>query len=609
MAERSGSLLTRRLRALGRRLSQGAGRLIGLGCIEGFVDGCVAGEIRGWAMDPRQPNRRVHVLALCEGRVVAEALADLSRMDLIQDGRGDGRHAFRLRLPPALLDGSPRNVRIEAVAGGPRTRLLRGEIAINVPDDGGEGPRPAVQIDAMGARPASVLLASEPPAPMLVVWGEGDQAAFASTRASAEAQSGPAFEVIEIRGRGETQDETLASRLASAHAVAFARAGDALDPALAQVLTRTNPLGDVITWDGADGASRRPEARALGVLLGESLGGAFAVRGHALSAGGRPLIESVLDGDIRRLEALLAARPELRWRHVPVQLTRRAEAAAKPQPEAADAAAPPGYRRRSGGLVPDGTPGRWSVGLWPQWSPAAERSLRALLALAPPTVEIEALVDAAGVRAVQDRLEQLAPKLGPGRLSARALDAPPRAGAGGWMQAIGAAATGELVLICQAGVTLEANADALEDLACWTLSPLVGAVTPEMRSQEATLAGLAVARRSTGWATRSAYEPALAGRRRPVLGAPAAMLAISRAKLAALGGLGGDRLDGACADLWLALRLRRGGAASLLVGDLSASWTLPGSLAGEADGAALAAFEAEELAGAACAYPAPEPAP
>jgi hypothetical protein len=593
MSAASPSPFFRRLRALGRRLSQSAARLTGRGRIEGFVDGYAAGEIRGWAMDPGAPGRRVHVVAVSEGRVVAEALADLSRTDLMQDGRGDGRHAFRLRLPPALLDGSARKLRVEAVGAGPRARLLRGDVEIRPPE-----------VSAPRRAPPSVVEAPAPAMPRLVVWGEADDEARARTRESARAQDGPAFELLEI---GAGDPARLAESLAASDTVVFARAGDLLDPALGRMLTRTRPLHDVITWDGADAWSRRPEARALGVLLGESLDGAFAVRGHALAGGSRPLLDAVLGQDLPQVERLLAARSELRWAHLPARLSERRGAPSVQSMKASAALAPPGYRWRAGVLSPEAAPARWSVGIWPGWSETAQRSLWALLTLAPADVEIELLAEARVIPGIEDFLGQLRPELRRAGLVVRPVDLGAASGAGAWTQALGQAATGEFVLACQAGVVLEGSAEALQDLAAWAGSSLAGTVTAEIRPVSGpVLAGLAARRTGAGWAARSAYDPAMAGRRRPVLGAPAAFLAVGRDKLAAVGGFGGERL-GEAADLGLALRLRRAGAASVLIGDLTAAWTGPGRPAGDSEGAALAAFDAGELAAAACAFPPPEP--
>lgn len=97
------------------------------GKVEGFVDNIAANEVMGWAWDPHEPNRRVHIVALNEGKIVAEALADLPRGDLASAGKGDGRHGFRLRLPNGLAGLA---VTVEAVAR-PRNQLLqRGQLRV-----------------------------------------------------------------------------------------------------------------------------------------------------------------------------------------------------------------------------------------------------------------------------------------------------------------------------------------------------------------------------------------------------------------------------------------------------------------------------------------------
>ena len=118
------------------------------------------------------------------------------------------------------------------------------------------------------------------------------------------------------------------------------------------------------------------------------------------------------------------------------------------------------------------------------------------------------------------------------------------------------------------------------------------------------MAGLALQRTSRGWAAVSDFSPELEGRSRPVLAAPAAFLAIGRERLAMLGGPADARLPAGGADLDLGLRLRRLGLASVLLGHLRAEADPGVRPAGELGGAALAAFDAAELAAAADAYPA-----
>ncbi len=89
--------------------------------VEGFVDNVAANEVMGWAYDPQWPDRRIHIVARSEGKIVAEALADLPRGDLASAGKGDGRHGFRLRLPNGLAGLA---VTVEAVAR-PRNQILQ----------------------------------------------------------------------------------------------------------------------------------------------------------------------------------------------------------------------------------------------------------------------------------------------------------------------------------------------------------------------------------------------------------------------------------------------------------------------------------------------------
>ena len=557
-------LLIRRLRALLRRLARArppqGDRRAG---IEGFVDGCVAGEIRGWALDADHPNRRMHVLALSDGRVVAEALADLSRADLMRHGRGDGRHAFRLRLPAALLDGERRTVEVQAIAGGTLVRLKRGEVVI----EGAGEDNPASAGPRAAAPDMQAWAAEEPtPPPVLALWpGPG------------ETPRGFGREVVKLGG-----GRADLGRLSSVHTVLFARPGDRIDPATADILLRSQPLADVVTWDGPDLVSRRPEARALGLMLGESLGGRFALRGHVLTLAGAPLLQALAVGDARAAELVLAGRAELRWAHLPGPLV----ISPAPPATAAEPAAPT-------------PPGRVSLAIWPAWSAAAAGSLEALIAQAGPSLDLEILVDTSGA----DEARRLAATLGREAM-VRPVDAPAPGSAGAWLAALTGAASGEAVVLCQAGVRLGQAPGAVDRIAAWTMLPGVGTVTVEVSGAGDPLAGLALTRSENGWAARSAFVAELKGIDRPVLGAPAAFLAIGRDRLAMLGGPADGRLPAGGVDLDLALRLRRIGLFGVLLGGLAAQADAGLELCGEISGAALAAFDPAELAAAAAAWPA-----
>ncbi len=328
------------------------------------------------------------------------------------------------------------------------------------------------------------------------------------------------------------------------------------------------------------------------------------MRGHVLAAD-PGLAQAWRAGEARRLELRLAAHGGLRWAHLPAALTRRGGSAVAWTPiDAAEASGLAGYvwRPAEGGrpsrLAPDLVLRRLSLGVWPAWDAEADQSARALVSQLPDGMEAELLVDAASADHVRsgfgDQVRVIPVDLG---MSARG-------GAGAWLRALGAAASGEAVVICRAGAVLDDRPRALEELAAWALSPLVGTATLRIDGGPAPLAGLALARRPSGWRLGSAYAAAKDGRPRPVLAAPSAFLAVGRAKLAASGALEDPRIPGQAADLDLALKLRRMGAAGLLLGDLTARASAQAG--GTAEGADFAGFDWAELAAAAEAYPAPE---
>ena len=433
MAETS-PLLLRRIRAALRRF--GPGRP---GRIEGFVDSCVAGDIHGWAINPRQPNRRVHVIAVSDGQVVAEALANQHRADLVRDGRGDGRHAFRLRLPAALLDGERRSVQVRAMVGGKAVRLAVAARSSSNP--------------ATISRLAARVRRSERP-------GRGRRSPIRRRRpcrsplAGAGQTSAPPSDwgvlgtwrpAVRLGRQG-----VAIADLASAHTVVFARFGDRLDPRIsAVVLQQSRPLSDVITWDGLHRSLPQAGGQSLGPAAGRDPRRSVRPQGPCLRRDGESFAQALAEGDIRRAERLLAAHPALRWTHLPGR---------RPEGPAGDAA--PGSAPSMAGL--DGfrslgrTPGRprrpidskvvcrlISLAIWPRWGPGAEASLGSLLAQAPPGAAVEVLAPAAGA----ERARALAEAMGSGdagNVSVRAVDTPPHGTPGAWLAALSDAASGDV---------------------------------------------------------------------------------------------------------------------------------------------------------------------
>jgi hypothetical protein len=598
-------LYDKRLRKPVRRLSKATGKMlrplqplidrarlqVGLHPLDGRVDWAKGAQVGGWVIDPQRPGRRVHVIARCEGEVVAETLADLARRDLVMQRHGDGRHGFVLQLPAAIAHGPERVISIEALAAwGPR-RLAGGEVSVGgpgVPDlaeAGASGP------EALGEGAAPATAPARPPAPpvALLVWGEG---AARRTLGAWSAQSWP--NLLSANARDLRDPEALQAFARSSHTVILARAGDAPDPELARIVARVRPIADVLTWDDpAAPWGSRPEARALGVLLGEGLGGGFAVRGHVLADAIEPRRLAGERG-LRELELALAADRALRWAHAPAPLLDRSVPSPswRPlEPPAAQAAEGFYWRAAEAGLaprlVPAERPDRITLAVWPAGGPAWTGTVKALVAGAPD-VEIEVLAPA-GTQA-----DAFGPAAG--RVEVRPIDAP-QGGEGEWMRLLGEAASGEVVVFCRAGVRPPGAGRALDELCAWALSPYAGAVTVELEGPDGPLAGVTLADEAGGWRLVSSFEADRAGQSRPVLAA-SGLFAVARAKLAAVGGVDDHRFPDTGAELDLCLRLRQAGLPSMLLGGPGGAMPAAPSVAPHA----FAAFDPLELAGAAAAF-------
>jgi glycosyltransferase involved in cell wall biosynthesis len=71
--------------------------------LRGVIETTTWAAIEGWVWDPETPDEPI-VIELLEGGVQqATAVAGQHRQDLAQAGIGDGRHGFKIELPPGLL--------------------------------------------------------------------------------------------------------------------------------------------------------------------------------------------------------------------------------------------------------------------------------------------------------------------------------------------------------------------------------------------------------------------------------------------------------------------------------------------------------------------------
>lgn len=71
--------------------------------MNGRIDALDGNRLHGWLWDEARPEERLKVRLMLGERVVAEVVADQSRIDLRRNGIGDGRHAFSMELDDATV--------------------------------------------------------------------------------------------------------------------------------------------------------------------------------------------------------------------------------------------------------------------------------------------------------------------------------------------------------------------------------------------------------------------------------------------------------------------------------------------------------------------------
>lgn len=86
---------------------------------DGRVETFRRGRCIGWIWSPIDPQQRVVVEAVWNGRVVGTAIADKLRKDLLAAGIGDGAHGFEISLPGSIwqLPEADASLRVQTVEG------------------------------------------------------------------------------------------------------------------------------------------------------------------------------------------------------------------------------------------------------------------------------------------------------------------------------------------------------------------------------------------------------------------------------------------------------------------------------------------------------------
>jgi glycosyltransferase involved in cell wall biosynthesis len=138
--------------------------------IVGCLDRADRAAIIGWAADRLAPGRRVEVVVVCNGAILARLTADRYRDDLEAADIGDGRHAFVWRLDGALAADRRHAIELRAVDGW--VLLPGGAVAIEAETEGARAIGPLRgRLDAVTASRAIGWASAESPpqAPVALV--------------------------------------------------------------------------------------------------------------------------------------------------------------------------------------------------------------------------------------------------------------------------------------------------------------------------------------------------------------------------------------------------------------------------------------------------------
>jgi glycosyltransferase involved in cell wall biosynthesis len=72
----------------------------------GYIDQYSNGALHGWAWNPQDHYQKMRIDVFCRKRFIGQFTANHFREDLLSKGAGDGRYAFRARIPACLADNA-----------------------------------------------------------------------------------------------------------------------------------------------------------------------------------------------------------------------------------------------------------------------------------------------------------------------------------------------------------------------------------------------------------------------------------------------------------------------------------------------------------------------
>ncbi|GAB3263184.1 hypothetical protein GCM10027347_29560 [Larkinella harenae] len=77
------------------------------GDFDGYLDKVECGSFRGWAWDANQPNTPVTIEFFADGQSLGTIPANIFRQDILDAGKGNGKHVYFFPTPHQLKDGQP----------------------------------------------------------------------------------------------------------------------------------------------------------------------------------------------------------------------------------------------------------------------------------------------------------------------------------------------------------------------------------------------------------------------------------------------------------------------------------------------------------------------